>query len=64
MRKRGFEPLRLKSHWTLNPARLPVPPLPLIQIRIYPVVFYCQVSKELYNEYQKYDKRKGERYWF
>ncbi len=30
MRKRGFEPLRLKSHWTLNPARLPVPPLPLI----------------------------------
>ena len=25
--KRGFEPRRGNPHWTLNPARLPVPPL-------------------------------------
>ena len=25
--KRGFEPRRGSPHWTLNPARLPVPPL-------------------------------------
>src|SRR6185312_2332389 len=28
VRKGGFEPPRPFGHWTLNPARLPVPPLP------------------------------------
>ena len=28
VRKRGLEPLRPFGHWTLNPARLPIPPLP------------------------------------
>ena len=28
--KRGFEPRRGHPHWTLNPARLPVPPLRLM----------------------------------
>ncbi len=29
VRKGGLEPPRDFSHWTLNPARLPIPPLPL-----------------------------------
>src|SRR5258705_9491729 len=37
VRKGGFEPPRPFGHWTLNPARLPVPPLPhLVEGRVEP----------------------------
>ena len=31
VRAKGLEPLRRLRHWNLNPARLPIPPRPLIR---------------------------------
>lgn len=31
--KAGIEPARCCHHWILNPARLPIPPLRLIEVQ-------------------------------